>query len=192
MRNIVKRTVAPTLRPISVDEAKLHFKVTGTDEDANIAIYLDGAIAACENKLQTAIMDSTFVLYARNFAQHLSLQKNYVSSITSVKYYDTNGSLTTVSSINYSLQDFKVPNVLYFNNDYTFPNTDSREFPVEVTFQAGFTSASSVFPVIRTAVFLEVADRYENRQNEVIGERLISVMYNTGAEQLLNQECQWL
>jgi uncharacterized phiE125 gp8 family phage protein len=190
--NYVKRTVAPTLRPISVDEAKLHFKVTGTDEDANIAIYLDGAIAACENKLQTAIMDSRFTLYAREFSQHLSLQKNFVSAINSVKYYDVDGNLTTVSPSNYSIQDFKVPNVLYFNDSYTFPNTDLREFPVEVSFQAGFTSASSVFPVIRTAVFLEVSDRYENRQNEVIGERLISVMYNTGAEQLLNEECQWL
>jgi len=190
--NYVKRTVAPTVRPVSVDEAKLHFKVTGTDEDANIAIYLDGAITACENKLQTAIMDSRFTLYARSFAQHLDLQKNYVSAINSVKYYDVDGNLTTVSPVNYSVQDFKVPNVLYFNDSYTFPNTDLREFPVEVSFQAGFTSASSVFPNIRNAVFLEVADRYENRQNEVIGERLISVMYNTTAEKMLNEECQYL
>ena len=190
--NYVKRTTAPTLRPVSLDQAKTHLHVTGTSEDENIGIYLDAAINACENRLQTAIMDSGFTLYARSFCQHISLQKKWVSAINSVKYYDVNGTQTTVSSINYAVQDFKVPNVLYFNDSYTFPNTDLREFPVEVSFQAGFTSASSVFPAIRNAVFLEVADRYENRQNEVIGERLISVMYNTTAEKMLNEESQYL
>lgn len=191
--NFVKRTVAPTTTPISVAEAKTHCKVSGSSEDSNIAIYLDSAVASCENVLQSPIMDSTFVLYARNWAQHLSFQKNYVTSVNYVKYYDlASSALQTVDASNYSIQDFKVPNVLYFNNDYVFPDTDLREFPIEVSFQAGALSASGVLPNIRTAVFLEVADRYENRQNEVIGERLINVMFSTNAEKLLNEESQWL
>ncbi len=190
--NFVKRTVVPTLRPVSVAEVKTHLHVTATSEDDNIAIYLDSAIAACENKLQTAIMDSRFALYANCFSSHISLEKNYVSAINTVKYYDTDGTLQTVGSSNYSLQDFKVPNVLYFNDDYVFPNTDTREFPVEVNFNAGFLSATGVIPNIRTAVFLEAGDRYENRQNEVIGDRLVAVMFNSTAEKLLNEECQWL
>lgn len=190
--NYVKRTTAPTVRSISLDEAKGHLKVSGTSEDTTIGIYLDAAITACENKLQTAIMDSRFTLYARSFCQHIGLQKKWVSAINSVKYYDVNGTQTTVPNTNYSVQDFKVPNVLYFNDAYTFPNTDQREFPVEVDFNSGALYASGVFPNIRSAIFLEVADRYENRQNEVIGERLTNVMFNNTADKILTEECLWL
>ncbi len=190
--NYVKRTVAPTLRPVSVDQLKTHLHVSGTSEDEIIAIYLDAAIAASENKLQTAIMDSRFTLYAKSFCQWTSLQKKYVSAVNSVKYYDSTGTLTTISQVNYSVQDFKVPNVLYFNNDYTFPSTDGREFPVEIDFNAGFLSASGCLPNIRDAVFLEAADRYENRQNELAGDRYEVVMFNSTSEKMLTEECLWL
>lgn len=190
--NYVKRTAAPTLRPVSLDEAKTHLKVSGTDEDNLITIYLDAAIAACENKLQTAIMDTNFILYQRSFCQHLDLQKNWVSQINSVKYYDDNGIQQTINSSNYTLQDFKVPNVLYFNESYSFPSTDSREFSVEVDFNAGAMAASGVLPNIKAAVFLEVGDRYENRQNEIVGERVAVVMFNTTAAQMLAEESIWL
>ncbi len=189
--NYVKRTVAPTVRPVSLTEAKTHCHIDGTSEDSLIGIYLDAAITACENKLQNPIMDSRFTLYAKRFDCHMSLQKKFVSTINSVKYYDANGTQQTVDSSNYSLQDFKVPNVLYFR-DYTFPNTDSREFPVEVDFNAGATAATGVLPNIRSAVFLEFGDRYENRQNEVVGERMELVLFNSTAEKILTEECLWL
>ncbi len=190
--NYVKRVAAPTLRPVSLDEAKTHLKVSGTDEDTLITTYLDASIAACENKLQTAIMDTNFVLYQRSFCQHLNLQKNWVTQINSVKYYDENGTQQTINSSNYTLQDFKVPNVLYFNSNYSFPSTDTREFSVEVNFNAGSMAASGVLPNIRAAIFLEVGDRYENRQNEIVGERIAVVMFNSTADKILAEESLWL
>ncbi len=190
--NYVKRVAAPTLRPVSLDEAKTHLKVSGTDEDTLITTYLDASIAACENKLQTAIMDTNFVLYQRSFCQHLNLQKNWVNQINSVKYYDENGTQQTIASSNYTLQDFKVPNVLYFNSSYSFPSTDTREFSVEVNFNAGAMAASGVLPNIRAAIFLEVGDRYENRQNEIVGERIAVVMFNSTADKILAEESLWL
>ncbi len=190
--NYVKRTVAPTLRPISLDEAKAHLKISGSDEDTIVGIYLDAAINACENKLQTAIMDSRFTLYSRCFSQHLNLQKNYVSAINSVKYYDSDGVQQTVTPTDYALQDYRVPNVLYFNEAYVSPTTDTREFPVEVSFNAGFMAATGVIPNIRSAVLLEVGDRYENRQNEIVGDRIAVVMFNSTADKMLSEEMLWL
>ncbi len=190
--NYITRTSAPTLRPVSLDEAKMHVKVSGTDEDTILGIYLDASIAAAENKLQTAIMDSRFSLYSSRFCQRVNLEKKWVNAINSVKYYDPDAVLQTVSPGSYDLQSFKVPNVLYFHNDYSVPNYQDTEFPIVIDFNAGFTSASGVLPNIRDAIFLEFADRYENRQSEVIGERIAAVMFSKTAEKILAEESLWL
>lgn len=190
--NHVKRVAAPTYDRALFDVCKQHVKVTANDEDALIGLYLDGVIASCENKLQTAILNTQFELYAHGFCTNMSLQKKWVSAINSVKYYDDDGVLTTIGSSNYSLQDFKEPNVLSFNVDYDFPDTDDREYPVIVNFNAGFTAASSIIPNVRNAIFLEFADRYENRQNEVIADRVQVVQFNNNAEKLLSEEALWI
>lgn len=189
--NYVERIEAPTLRPVSLADAKEHLRITGTVEDNVLAIYLDSAIAACENKLQYPIMDSGFKLYARLFTTHISLQKKLVSAITSVNYYDNNRDLQTVAAENYQVQTFRSPNVLYFDDDlFDVPDTDSREFPVEITFRAGATAATGVLPTIRNAVLIECADRYEHRHDQVIGTSV--AMMNKTAEMLLAEEAIWL
>lgn len=190
--NHVKRVASPTYDSALLDIAKAHVKVTTTDEDALLGLYLDGVIASCENKLQTAILNTQFELYSSGFSTNVDLQKKWVSAINSVKYYDADGVLTTIGSSNYSLQDYKEPNVLSFNVDYDFPDTDDREFPVIVNFNAGFGSASAILPNIKNAIFLEFADRYENRQNEIVADRAQVVMFNNNAEKLLAEETLYL
>lgn len=192
MNEYIKKLTSPTADSALLTDAKSHIKVTGTEEDSLLTVYLNGVVATCENKLQTAIYNTQFELHCRSFCQHISLQKKWVSAINSVKYYDEDGAQQTVGSSDYSLQDFKVPNVLYFNEDYEFPNTDEREFPVTVNFNSGFGSASAIIPNVRNAIFLEFADRYENRQNEVVDDRVQLVMFNTTAETLLAEERLWL
>jgi len=188
--NYVERITAPTLRPVSLDEAKEHLRITGTVEDNVLAIYLDSAIAACENKLQYAIMDSVFKLYVSSYTQHISLQKKFVTAIGSVNYYDDNGDLQAVASGNYAVQTFRSPNVLYFDEDFSEPSTDSRDFPIEITFNAGATAATGVLPTIRNAVLIECADRYEHRHDQIIGTSVGIV--NKTAEMLLAEEAIWL
>lgn len=190
--NHVKRVSSTSYASDLLSLAKDHIKVSGSTEDTLLNLYLDGVIASCENKLQTAILNTQFELYAHGFATNMSLQKKWVSAINSVKYYDEDGVLTTIGSSNYSLQDFKEPNVLSFNVDYDFPDTDDREYPVIVNFNAGFTAASSIIPNVRNAIFLEFADRYENRQNEVIADRVQVVQFNNNAEKLLSEEALWI
>jgi uncharacterized phiE125 gp8 family phage protein len=187
--NYVERIAAPTIRPVSLDEAKEHLRITGSVEDNVLAIYLDSAIAACENKLQTAIMSTQFKLYARCFSTHISLYKKFVNEITSVNHYDADGDLQTIDSAEYELQTFRSPNVLYFN-DFDIPSTDAREFPVEIIFKAGATAATGVIPTIRNAVLIECADRYEHRHDQVLGTSV--GMLNKTAETLLAEEAIWL
>ncbi len=190
--NYVNRIAPPSILPFDqLQEVKDHLKA-GDDEDDLIRLYLNSAIVACENKLQTAIMNTEFELHAPCFQGCISLQKKFVSVINSVKYYDADGALQTVSSGDYSLQDFKEPNVLSFDNGFSFPGTDSSEYPVVVNFNAGFTSASGCLPNLKTAILLEVGDRYENRQNEIVNERVETVMFNTTADAICAEERLWI
>lgn len=192
----IKTIIAPTIRPVSLDEAKAHVKRSDTSEDTILGIYLDAAIEACESVLQTAIMNTQFELRKKSFSTRFNLEKRWVSAINSVKYYDTAGVLQTVASTNYELQDFKTPNELYFKSSFSYPDlyTDT-EFPIVVDYNAGKLAASGVTGVsarIRDCVLLEFADRHENRQTEVIGERIAAVMFNKTAEKILATESLWL
>lgn len=190
--NHVKRVALPTYDRALLDACKWHAKITSNDEDALLGLYLDSAIAAAENELQTAVLNTQFELHARYFCRDIGLQKKWVSAINSVKYYDEDGVQQTVSASDYSLQDFREPNVLCFSDEFDYPSTDSREFPLVINFNAGFMSASSIIPTVRTAIFLEFADRVENRQNEIIGERVAVVMFNNNAQTMLAQERLWI
>lgn len=187
----IERITPPTLKPISTALLKEALRIDTTAEDNVLDIYLDSAIAACENKLQTAIMSSTFRLRARGFYQHMSLQKKWVTEISSVRYYDQYGDLQTLASGTYEVQTFRVPNVLYFEDDSVLPTTlFDTEFPVIIEFKAGFEAATGVPANIRNAVMIEAGDRYEHRQDNVVGTTVAIV--NKTAEMLLMEEALWL
>jgi len=116
---------APTAEPITRDEAKLHLRVTGTDDDA----YIDGLITAArvlEEKIQNrAFLTTTFRMQLDSFpdlpnatlkfftptysvesylARAISLMsgplrlfRSPCQSVTSIKYLDNNGVLQTLA-----------------------------------------------------------------------------------------------
>lgn len=189
--NYIERITPPALRPVSTQLLKEALRIDTTAEDNVLEIYLDSAITACENKLQTAIMSTTFRMYAPYFTQHMSLQKKWVTEIVSVSYYDGDGELQTLASGTYEVQTFRVPNVLYFEDDSVLPSTlFDTEFPVIIEFKAGFEAATGVPATIRNAVMIEAGDRYEHRQDNVVGTTVAIV--NKTAEMLLMEEALWL
>jgi uncharacterized phiE125 gp8 family phage protein len=191
--NIVKRIASPTYRPISIDTAKEHLKVSGSAEDNLIGLYLDAAIRACENKLQRSIMDSAHELYAKTWQPRISLQQYPVSTINSVKYYDDDGALQTVATGMYRVQSFRRPSVLEFVEEFDCPSLQEREYPVVINFNAGHAigaTGSEEVRFISGFVLMELTDRYENRQNEVAGTSI--AMFSNNADAALAQEALWI
>lgn len=188
--NYIERVAAPTTWPVSAAIIKEALRIDTSAEDNALDIYIDSAVAACENKLQTAIMSSEFKIYAAALSQHVSLQKKFVTEILSVKYYDSNSNLQALATGVYEVQTFRTPNVLYFNDTSVFPTTDDREFPFIIHFKAGFEEATGVPANIRNAVMIETGDRYEHRQDTTMGTSV--GMVNKTAENLLREEALWL
>jgi len=189
--NYVKR-IGSTTRPISLQIAKDHLKV-GDTEDTLVGIYLDASIRAVENKIQRSLMSSEHELYCKTWEQFLNLQQYPVSSINSIKYYDENGDLQTLATGTYNVQNFKRPAVLEFDSDFDAPDTDDRQFPIVVNFNAGYdvaASGSEEVLFIVSHLLMELGDRYENRQNELAGNAIF--MFNNNSDAALAQEALWL
>lgn len=190
--NPVKQITASTLDPVTLTEAKAHLKVTSSDEDSLIRIYLNAAVRRCEDYRQSVIMSSEWEVYLRSFQSNVNLQKSPVTAINSVKYYDTDNVLQTVTAINYRLLNFKVPARLEFDNTYSFPSTYDREYPVVINYQAGYTAASSCSPLIKEAILMELGTMNEIRQNEIVGIGLSAVQMKSTSMDYLDTECLWL
>lgn len=155
-----------------------------------VAFYLAAAIRACENEIQSPILDSVFEIHLKCWQNPVNLFKDNVTAVNSVKYYDQDGALQTVASANFRSLTFESPARVEFDADYNFPSLDDREFPVTINFNAGFSASASIPETIQHAILLETADRYENRQNEAAG--ITVAMFSSNAKSILNSETLWL
>ncbi len=191
--NPVKLITPSTLESVTLQDAKAHLKVTGTDEDTLIRKYLNAAINRVENARQSAIMSSEWEIYLKTWQSNVNLQKHPVTAINSVKYYDEDNVLQTVSSSDYRLQDFKVPCRLEFDStNFDSPSTYDREYPIVINFQAGYLSASGVPGLIPEVIFSELGTFNEIRQTEMAGMGLVNVQMKNVSLELLDSESMWL
>ena len=191
--NPVKLITPSALTPVTLTEAKDHLKVTGTDSDTLIQTYLNAAIKRVENYRQSPVMDSEWELYAKYWPTSINLQKHPVSAINSVKYYDDDNVLQTVTASDYRLQDFRVPCRLEFDGDFTEPSTYDREYPIIVNFNAGYGyAASASYALIKQVIFLELGTYHEIRQTEMAGMGLSNVQMKNASTELLDGETMWL
>lgn len=191
--NPVKLITPSTLEAVTLQDAKAHLKVTGNDEDILIRKYLNAAVNRVENYRQSSIMSSEWELYMRSWQSNVNLQKHPVSAINSVKYYDDDNVLQTVSASDYRLQDFRVPCRLEFDStNFDSPSTHDREYPIIINFQAGYLAASGVPGIIPEVIFGELGSFNEIRQTEMAGMGLLNVQMKNVSMDLLDSESMWL
>lgn len=153
--------------PVTTAEAKTHARIDIADEDTYIGLLITAAREACETFCRADYIDRTYTMYLTGFPTgYLNLPRRPVDAISNVKYYDANGNLQTLSSAYYDFSAYTLPQQLWRQEDYTWPEVDDdRRFPVEVT----FTTAASVPEKIKVAIKMMVANWYENREAVVVG-----------------------
>jgi uncharacterized phiE125 gp8 family phage protein len=163
-------TTAPTEEPVSLDEVKAHVLVDHSADD----IYLNSLIVAArmhvENYLQRALVTQTWDLYLDAFPDEIEIPLPPLVSITHIKYYDTGGTLQTLSESNYTVDTYSQPGRVVLAYSCSWPATRSIINAVTIRFVAGYGAASAVPRHIRQAILLKVADLYENRGDVAAGE----------------------
>lgn len=172
---------APASEPVSVAEAKTFLRVDGTAEDDLITSLIKTARLACENHTRRAFISQTWRLTMDAFSdveeevalsgyivgprpgvvchQDIQLSRQPIQSITHIKTYSPDNTVSTVDADTYLLDTDGGRIVL--NEGYTWPTNLRDRAAVEITFLAGY---GEVPEDIRQAILLFVSSMYENRQ----------------------------
>lgn len=168
-------SVAPAIDLISLDEARAHVRRDDNDDDtilglliATVASRLDGFSGV----LGRALINQTWIERADGFSAGdvFRLDLMPLVSISSVKYYDADNALQTLSPSAYSAHNRTNYSYVRLANDEAWPATYERDDAVEITYVAGYGSAAADVPaVIRHAAFLTLGNYYENREEVITG-----------------------
>lgn len=159
---------APSEKPVTLEKAKEHLRVTHTFDDIYINTLISAVTNFSQNWLGRRFITQTLKYYADHFPcdeRYLELPVAPVQSITHVKYYDENN--TQQNYTTYQTDLISTPCKVLLGTDETLFPTTMKYKPntVEVQFVAGYGTASSVPEEIRQGLMLAIAHLYENRQD---------------------------
>jgi uncharacterized phiE125 gp8 family phage protein len=166
----LRQTTAPTVEPVTLAEAKARLRVSGTDEDADILALIAEAVRTAEGECGRQFCTATYTLKLDDFPRGpddaIRLPRPPAQSVTSLKYYAEDGTLTTMDAEDYIVAAGSDPGRVVPAVGETWPAVQDRPEAVEVVYVAGYGAASAVPRVARAAVLEVLAHRWKTRGDE--------------------------
>lgn len=167
-------TTAPAVEPVTVAEAKLHLRVDQSVEDSLIGGLITAAREYCEKRSKRTLITTAYRLDGYSFpssACSIRLDKGPLIAVQSVKYYDSAGTLTTITSTNYRVDITPVFGEIVPIDGYLWPVSQSnRPDSIQIAFTAGYGAAATAVPAAaKQAMLLLIGNWYENRESVTPG-----------------------
>lgn len=170
-------SVHPVVEPVSLTEAKEWLKIHPdfADDDNLIRLLIRSARVWAEKITGMALMEQTVVETWDRFQEggifYLSVWP--VISVTSLQYLDDNGSYQTWAASNYTLDAISRPcRIVNKNRIQQTGVVYNNQLPNvwKATYKAGQTTTNAVDPNVKSAMLLQIAMMYENREDIPIGQ----------------------
>jgi uncharacterized phiE125 gp8 family phage protein len=151
---------------VELPEVKEHLREAAASDDA----YIQELIYAAQNKVEEdcdlVLNETTYDLLLDEFPSTILIWKSPIASITSVKYTDGDGVTQTVTSTNYATDLFSKPARIAPIDSYTWPTPRNSINAVQVRFVTGYTSPAVIPSDIKEALYLIIADWFDNREDK--------------------------
>jgi len=162
-------TTPPTVEPVSVAELATQLRI-GTTESAVEADLLSGYIKAARERLEVdtrrAFITQTWTLTLDNFPGRFVLPRPPLQSVTSVKYYDTDGNLQTVDAADYRVDIAAEPGVVDPAYSVVWPSAREMTNSIAVVYVAGYGAGGTNVPQpLRQAVLMLAGTYYRSRES---------------------------
>jgi uncharacterized phiE125 gp8 family phage protein len=168
----LNRTVGPTTRPITLEQAKNHLRLSLTDTsyDSRIWDLIDASVSQVEKRTQRVLIHQTYEKIGTRFpgpGEKIPLDREPIVSVDTVTYLDDDGARQTLDSADYELSIarrgiFTAPNV-------SWPTTFAHHDAVIATFTAGYGTDGTTVPaeLLEACYLLMTADFYsvDNRDS---------------------------
>ncbi len=157
---------------LTLDEIKDHVYEKSSDYDSMLTVLSQVAREYAEARTWKQIIPATYTLYLDVFPDGIiELPKPPVISVTSVKYYDTDDSIQTVTTANYQNDLKSEPARL--RPIESWPATHQRLNAVEIEFKAGFNQSDNSYNLpgkIKQAMLLLIKHWFDNRETVLVSE----------------------
>ena len=162
----LKRTVDPTVEPVTLTEVKSHANYEDTDKDSDFTVWMAAARELTEERTQRAFLTQTWVLNLDCFPDDvIELRVCPVSSVTSVTYLDTAGATQTLATSVYTVDLRNEPARITLKYGQTWPSTYAQANAVTVTFVAGYGATPASVPAkAKMAIRMLVSHWFNNRE----------------------------
>ena len=172
----LKLITAATTLAVSLVEAKEHLRVTESNEDTLITGMIAAATETAEQITGRAIMPQTWELTLDAFPGAFELTRIPAVSVTSLKYTDSAGVLTTMDAADYTMDIADDFGFAYVIPAYgaEWPTARDQVNAVAVRYVAGYANAAAVPEGIKSWIKLTVSTMYENREAEAYSSRAVS------------------
>jgi uncharacterized phiE125 gp8 family phage protein len=164
-------TVAATTEPVSLEDAKDHLRVFNTKQDTLIQRQIRLARFYAEAVSGKQFINATWILYLDRFPAIIRPPLPPLSSVTTLKYYDTGNSLTTLTeNTDFTVDSKSEPARIEPEYNLSWPSTRDRFNAIELTYVAGYgTEGSDVPESYIQAMMLLLANWYEVREPIIVG-----------------------
>ncbi len=184
---MLKLKTAPTLEPVTRDEAKAHLRITYTDEDSQVDAIITAARQIVEETSWRAIMEQTWRLSLPAFPLYFLLPRPPLLPPTPpvINYIDPGGTMETVDSSVYHVAYDAEPGLISLKSGQSWPATQAgNPEAVQVEYTAGYGALASDVPAnVKQAILLVCGDLWANREDVVVG----TIAANIGiAERILD------
>jgi len=172
---------APTIEPISLDEAKRHARIAQGD-DGLVQRYRVAARETAEQTLNRGLLTQTWqlvldtwtpVIYLPRAAPLQNDAQASPSTAPVVQYYATSGTLTTLSSSVYTVDPVSRPGRIALAPGQSWPPLQSMRLSgrILITYVIGWTTAAAVPERIKQGIRMYVSYLDMNRDGfEALGE----------------------
>lgn len=161
-----KVTAAPATEPVSLAEAKAHVRVTSSDHDTVLGIYITAARQFVENYTGLKLVEQTVQFSRRNFRLHMPLPVAPIQSL-SISYVDPDEATQTLATSTYQVEGLNTLRpVLHKDPDANWPDLDDGPEVITVEAVVGFTTMPED---LKNAMLLLIATWFDRRETAVIG-----------------------
>jgi uncharacterized phiE125 gp8 family phage protein len=162
----VTRTTDAADEPVTVDELMQHSRIQSTADNAWLALAIKAARQRVEKEIGRSLITQTWTAYLDRFpCGDVRLPYPPTIAISSVKYYDGNNELQTLSASVYQIDTASEPARFKVAYGKSWPSTYCRLNAVEIAYTAGYgADGESVPAAIRHAIMMIVGHLYEHRE----------------------------
>lgn len=157
---------APAIEPVTAEEVKNQARIDIPDDDFWLLQSISAARELAEGFTKRSFITTSWRLTLDQMPKGLFYLPNpKLLTVTSLKYYDTDGTQQTISSSNYRVDTYTEPGRIEFLSTYSVPSIQDRINAIEVIFTAGYgATAASVPNTIKRAICITVAAWNEDRE----------------------------